>query len=191
MRLIICALLTSIALFFVLPAQAHHSFIIYDANDYVTYKGVFTKDNFNAGSHASFEFEITMPNGEKVIWKAESQGTGAWPNNRMKLLEVADIGQEITVTGWPLRNGRPVLWLHQMSGEETGRSISVDNRIVRGASQFVFDESGLLPESADLLPEFTPDGRRTYTEEGLLTRHGVTLLEELTGKNLDERQTPQ
>lgn len=177
-----------LATFISISVQAHHSFIIYDGSNYTTYEGVFVKDSFNAGSHAFFEFEVIGADGEAVIWKAETQATRIWPEDRPKFLDVADIGQEVVVTGWPLRNGQPTLWIHTMTGVESGISFSVDNRIVRGASQFSFGEGELSPESADMLPEFTPDGNRTRTDDGLLTRHGVTLLEEMTGKSLDERQ---
>jgi hypothetical protein len=169
-------------------AFAHHSFVIYDGENYTTYTGILTADRFNAGSHANFDFEVTGPDGEVVTWKAETQAPRLWPEDRPKFLDIADIGQEITVTGWPLRNGAPVVWVHTMSGTESGLSFSVDNRIVRGASQFTFAEGALLPEGADELPEFDPDGRRTRTDDGNLTRFGAALLEELSGKSFDPRQ---
>ena len=182
------ALVTLAATLFTLPLQAHHSFIIYDGNQYTTYKGVMTRDIFNAGSHASFEFEVTDASGEKTVWKAESQATRIWPEGRPTFIEVSAIGEEVTVTGWPLRSGQPVLWLHTMKNEQTGVGFSVDNRIVQGASQFTFGEGELFPEEAANLPEFDSEGRRTRTEDGLLTRFGVNLLQEMTGKELDERQ---
>ena len=169
-------------------AQAHHSFVIYDGNNYTTYTGILTADRFNSGSHANFDFEVTGPDGEVVTWKAETQAPRLWPEDRPKFLDVADIGQEITVTGWPLRNGAPVVWIHTMSGAESGLSFSVDNRIVPGASQFTFAEDALLPEGADELPEFDSEGRRTRTDDGNLTRHGAALLEETLGVSFDARQ---
>ena len=62
-----------------------------------------TRDIFNAGSHASFEFEVTDASGEKTLWKAESQATRIWPEGRPTFVEVSAIGEEVTVTGWPLR----------------------------------------------------------------------------------------
>lgn|GEM_PF-1985209 len=171
-----------------LSAQARHSFVIYDGSNYTTYTGILTADRFNAGSHANFDFEVTGPDGEVVTWKAESQSTRLWPEDRPTFIEVADIGKEITVTGWPLRNGAPVVWIHTMSGAESGLSFSVDNRIVQGASQFTFAEGALLPEGAEDLPEFNADGRATRTDDGNLTRFGAQLLEELSGKSFDARQ---
>ena len=177
-----------LALLFSVSAQAHHSFVIYDGTKYTSYTGILVADRFNSGSHANFDFEVTGPDGEKVVWKAETQATRLWPEDRPKFLDIADIGQEITVTGWPLRNGSPVMWVHTMSGTESGLSFSVDNRIVQGASQFTFREGELLPEEAKDLPEFTPDGQPTRRDDGNLTRFGARLMEEMTGKSFDERQ---
>jgi hypothetical protein len=75
-----------------------------------------------------------------------------------------------------------------MAGDQTGRSFAVNNRIVRGASQFTFGENELLPQEANDLPEFDSEGRRTRTDDGLLTRFGARLMEERSGKSFDERQ---
>ena len=166
-------------------AHAHHSFVIYDGTQYNTYTGVFTKDNFNAGSHANFEFQVTGEDGKVVTWKAETQAPRLWPEDRPKFLDVANIGEEIVVTGWPLRNGSPTMWIHTMRGVESGISFSVDNRIVQGASMFTFPEGELSPEGTEDLPEFTPDGNRVFTEDGLLTRHGAALLQEIQGVRFD------
>ena len=179
----------AVIMFAVPNTQAHHSYIIYDGNNYITLKGTFTKDVFRGSGHAHFFFEATMPDGEVVTWKAESQGANIWPEDRLEFLEVADIGEEITVTGWPFRNGTPTMFLHTMTSTKTGRQISVDNRTVPGASSFDFAEDQLNPEGAEDLPELTPDGRRVFTPEGYLTRFGTQLLEERTGKQaLDEEQ---
>ena len=42
----------SCGLLLAVSAQAHHSFVIYDGNDYITLKGVFTADHFRSGAHA-------------------------------------------------------------------------------------------------------------------------------------------
>jgi len=182
----------ALAMFVATSIQAHHSYIIYDGNNYITLTGTFTKDVFRGGGHAHFFFEATMPDGEVVTWKAESQGANIWPEDRLEFLEVADIGEEITVTGWPFRNGTPTMFLHTMTSSETGRKISVDNRTVPGASSFEFAEDGLNPAGAENLPEQTADGRRVFTPEGYLTRAGQQLLEEITGKEaLDEEQQQQ
>ena len=188
MKIIKLLLSMSCGLLLAASAQAHHSFIIYDGSNYITLKGVFTADRFRSGGHANFDMEVTGPDGEVVTWKVETQANRLWPEDRLTFIEVADIGQEITVTGWPTRSGAPILWIHTMTGDETGRSFAVNNRIVRGASQFTFGEGELFPEEADDLPEFDSEGRRTRTEDGLLTRFGARLMEERSGKSFDERQ---
>jgi len=173
-------------------SYAHHSYIIYDGEDYRTLNGVFLKDRFRGGGHAHFFVDVTMPDGEVVTWKVESLGAGRWQDHWLEFLEVADIGQQITVTGWPMRNGRPILFLHTMTGDTTGRSLEIDNRIVPAARDFSFDENEVNPELAADLPELTPDGQRVYTEEGYLTRAGERLLEERTGlRTLTEEQQAQ
>lgn len=183
----LAALSVATSLFLALPSQAHHSFVIYDGNNYSTYTGILVEDRFNSGSHANFDFEVTGPDGKKVIWKAETQAPRLWPEDRPKFLDVANIGEEITVTGWPLRNGSPTIWVHSMSGTRSGLSFTIDNRIVQGASQFTFEDGALLPKEAELLPEFDADGRRTRTDDGNLTRFGARLMEEMTGKSFDAR----
>ena len=172
-------------------AAAHHSFVIYDGNQYTTWKGILVSENLNAGSHAWFEFETTSETGEKTVWKAESQATRLWPEDRPTFLEVSEIGGEITVSGWPLRNGAPVAWLHKMENEQTGVGFSIDNRIVQGASQFTFEEGSLLPKEAANLPEFDSEGRRTRTDDGNLTRFGAALMEEMSGIEFDAREEYQ
>ena len=179
----------AVIMFSAVTTNAHHSYIIYDGQAYGIYKGVFKEDKFNSGGHAYFLFDITMPDGEVVTWKAESQGAGRWPEDRLTFSEVANVGDEVTVTGWPLRNGRPVLFLHTMAGIESGKSLSVDNRTVPGASNFTFSGDEVNPDYASQLPKFTPDGERVFTSEGYLTHAGERLLEQLTGKDtMDEDQ---
>ena len=132
MKVIKLLLTMSCGLLLAVSAQAHHSFVIYDGNDYITLKGVFTEDHFLSGAHAFFNMEVTGPDGEVVSWKVETQANRLWPEDRYTFIEVADIGQEITVTGWPTRSGASILWIHTMTGDESGRSFSVDNRIVQG-----------------------------------------------------------
>ena len=185
-----CYLAVSLMLASLIPplAQAHHSFVVYDGNNYTTWKGVLVAENLTAGSHAWFQIEVTSVDGEKTVWKAESQATRLWPEDRPTFLEVSEIGGEVTVTGWPLRNGKPIFWLHTMKNEQTGVGFSIDNRIVQGASQFTFKEGELLPEEAASLPEFDSEGRRTRTDDGNLTRFGARLMEEMSGKKFDDRQ---
>ena len=188
MKIIKMLLSMSCGLLLAVSAQAHHSFIVYDGTNYITLKGVFTDDRFRSGAHANFDMEVTGTDGEVVSWKVETQANRLWPEDRPTFIEVADIGQEITITGWPMRNGAPRLWLHTMTGDVSGINFSIDNRIVQGASQFTFGEGELLPEEAKDLPEFDPEGNPTRTDDGNLTRFGARLMEELSGKSFDERQ---
>jgi len=177
-----------LGMIFMTPSQAHHSFVVYDGTEYISLTGILTADRFNSGAHANFEFEVTGPDGESVVWKAETQARRLWPDDRPTFIEVAAIGEEITVTGWPLRNGAPTLWVHTMNGTKSGLGFSIDNRIVPGASQFTFREGELIPEEANNLPEFDSEGRRTRTDDGNLTRFGARLMEEMSGKSFDEQQ---
>jgi hypothetical protein len=163
-------------------SHAHHSYIIYDGEDYRTISGIFVKDRFRGGGHAHFFVDVTTPDGKVVTWKVESLTAGRWKEEWLEFLEVADIGQEITVTGWPMRSGRPILFLHTMTGNASGRNLEIDNRIVPAARDFSFGENEVNPVLAADLPEQTPDGQRVFTEEGYLTRAGERMLEERTGK---------
>jgi hypothetical protein len=174
-------LVAAVALCASIAAQAHHSFLIYDGKNYTTLKGVFTRDGFASGGHAYIEFDVTMPDGEVVTWKAESMGAGRWPEEHLEFSEVASIGDQITVTGWPLRNDRPVMFLYTMTSDETGIRLTKDTQLVPGASNFEYGENEVNPELASQLPEFTEDGERVFTEEGYLTHPGERLLEQISG----------
>ena len=63
-------------LIFAVSAQAHHSFVIYNGTKYTTYKGILISENFNVGSHARFEFEVTLEDGTKNVLKADIKQQG-------------------------------------------------------------------------------------------------------------------
>lgn len=177
-------LITSLLLGVSAAVQAHHSFIIYDGKDYTSLNGVFTQDGFDSGAHAYVNFDVTMPDGEVVTWKAESMGAGRWPEEHLEYSEVASIGEQITVTGWPMRNGAPIMFLHKMINDESGITLTKDTQTVPGASNFTFAESAVNPEFAAQLPEFTPEGDPVFTEEGFLTHPGERLLEQMSGLDI-------
>ena len=182
MRVLIVFLGLALGIAAATVSHAHHSYIIYDGEDYRTLKGVFVKDQFRGSGHAYFVVEVTLPNGDVESWKVESLNANRWKEEWPEFQEVAEIGQEVTVTGWPMRNGRPILFLHTMTGDSTGNRLEIDNRIVPAARDFSFGENEVNPALAADLPERTPDGQRVFTEEGYLTRAGERMLEEQTGK---------
>jgi len=101
----ISVLVLAVALLIVVaPLSAHHANAVFDTEKTVTVKGTVT-DWFWANPHCLLRFDVT-DNGEVAHWVGETQapinmiGNG-WRRDSFKL------GDEITVSLHPLRNGKP------------------------------------------------------------------------------------
>lgn len=90
------------------PALAHHSFAVHYVPDkIISVSGVVTKFRF-ANPHGVIFFAVTDENGEEVEWKGETNSPNmlrrrGWARDSLQP------GDEITVEGYPSRDGSPML----------------------------------------------------------------------------------
>ena len=94
------------ALIVSLPASAHHSGFAFDNETTFVMQGEVT-EWFWANPHCLLKFDVSSDSGEIVQWVTETQAPAnmidaGWRKNDLK------IGDEVTVTVRPARNGNPV-----------------------------------------------------------------------------------
>jgi hypothetical protein len=85
---------------------AHHGAAQFDVGKKVTVKGTVT-EWFWANPHCFLRFDVTGDNGQVVHWAAEAQsGPNIIPQGFSK--QTFNVGDEVTVTLEPVKNGRPL-----------------------------------------------------------------------------------
>ncbi len=115
-------LLVGLALASVAPAaQAHHSFAVYfDSTKDVTISGKVTAFRFT-NPHGTIVLEVTDAQGRVREWRAETNAPvvlqrRGWTRSSVKP------GDQITIEGWPSRDGKPYLRLR--------RAVHADGRLI-------------------------------------------------------------
>lgn len=94
-------------------APAHHSFaVFFDAQKTVTIKGKVTQYRFT-NPHGTIALDVKKPDGSVEKWRAETNAPviltrRGWTRDSVKP------GDEVTITGWPSRDGRPYVRLSEM-----------------------------------------------------------------------------
>jgi hypothetical protein len=84
-------------------AQAHHSFAIYDIDNKIERHGVVTKFEF-AQPHILMVLEAERSDGTTETWAIESMAPRRWDGFGYPR-DVTNVGDEVTILGWPARNG--------------------------------------------------------------------------------------
>lgn len=91
-----------------LGAQAHHSFAVhYDTEKFISVTG--TVDSFSfANPHGIIRMTVETESGDTEEWRAETNSPNllkrrGWDKDSIQP------GQEITVEGWPARDGSPLI----------------------------------------------------------------------------------
>ena len=93
-------------------AQAHHSFAVYfDSSKDVTIKGKVTAFRFT-NPHGTIVLDVAAAQGRVREWRAETNAPvvlmrRGWTRSSIKA------GEEITVDGWPSRDGKPYMRLRR------------------------------------------------------------------------------
>lgn len=88
------------------PVWAHHGNAAFDADKRVTMKGTVT-EWFWANPHCFLRFDVKDDAGQVVHWVVEAQsGPNIIPYGFTK--QTFKVGDEVTVTLEPVRNGRPL-----------------------------------------------------------------------------------
>jgi len=118
-------LLAGLALACAAPAaQAHHSFAVYfDASKEVTITGKVTAFRFT-NPHGTIVLDVTDERGRVREWRAETNAPVVL-QRRGWTRSIVKAGDEITITGWPSRDGKPYMRL--------SRAVHADGRLIGNA----------------------------------------------------------
>jgi hypothetical protein len=118
-------LLVGLALACAAPAaQAHHSFAVYfDASKEVTIKGKVTAFRFT-NPHGTIVLDVTDAQGRVREWRAETNAPVVLQRRGWTRASVKP-GDEIAITGWPSRDGKPYMRL--------ARAVHADGRLIGNA----------------------------------------------------------
>lgn len=86
-------------------AIAHHSAAMYDRSKKVTVTGTVSRFQW-VNPHSWIDISVTGEDGKTVMWSFEA-GTPGQMRPTGLTPEVLKVGDTITLTGYPLRDGRP------------------------------------------------------------------------------------
>jgi len=121
---VICLLTISVPLF------AHHGAASYDTDKKVTLKGAVTRWIWS-NPHCLLQFDVTDDSGHVVRWVAETENPSTmirsgWLEKSFK------VGDQVTVTGLPVKNGNPVVRIIEVvlsSGQRLPGRINPDTEV--------------------------------------------------------------
>ena len=94
---------TGLALSTALSAQAHHSFATYDIDNKIERRGIVIKFEF-VQPHILMVLEAKRDDGSTETWEIESMAPRRWDSFGYPR-DVTKVGDEITILGWPARDG--------------------------------------------------------------------------------------
>jgi hypothetical protein len=94
----------SVALIFVSPPlRAHHGWAAFTSDSQITLKGTVIEFHF-VNPHSVVEFQVTDAKGQKHVWEGELTSRSNLTPRGWTPTALED-KEEITVTGYPARNG--------------------------------------------------------------------------------------
>ena len=102
-------LVAALATGFLGVSHAHHSFAIYDIDNKISRTGVLTLFEFSQ-PHIQLVLEATLDNGLKETWEIESMAPRRWDSFDHPR-DVAEVGETVTILGWPARDGSDTMAL--------------------------------------------------------------------------------
>jgi hypothetical protein len=108
---------TALTLSAACPAQAHHSFATYDIDNKIERRGTVTKFEF-VQPHILMVLEAQRDDGSIETWEIESMAPRRWDSFGYPR-DVAKVGDEITILGWPARDGTDKMVLSTIISQET------------------------------------------------------------------------
>lgn len=127
----IAGLLILLAVCGATPALAHHSFVVsYLPDKIIKVTGVVSEFRFS-NPHGIVHFKVKTPEGEEQEWRAETNSPNVlkrrgWTNDSIK------VGDVITVTGWPARDGSNLIRVSKI--EVPGGKVLIGQQPVEGFS---------------------------------------------------------
>ena len=101
-------------------AEAHHSFAIYDIDNKIERTGILTKFEF-VQPHVMMELVAQREDGSSETWLIESGAPRRWAEYGLDT-SVASVGEEVTILGWPARDGTDRMVLSTIITER-GRTV--------------------------------------------------------------------
>ena len=103
------ALVAALATGFLGVSHAHHSFAIYDIDNKISRTGVLTLFEFSQ-PHIQLVLDATLEDGSKETWEIESMAPRRWDSFEHPR-DVAEVGETVTILGWPARDGSDTMAL--------------------------------------------------------------------------------
>ncbi|MBT5332083.1 MAG: hypothetical protein HOL48_09930 [Porticoccaceae bacterium] len=103
---------------FALPAQAHHSYAIYDIDNKIERVGILKEFNW-VQPHITMVFESTCDDGRVETWDIVTKAIRLWERDG-HVRDFAEIGETITILGWPARDGSGNMALSAITSEKVG-----------------------------------------------------------------------
>jgi len=91
---------------FCAPLAAHHGYAAYDTDKKVTVKGTVTDWRWS-NPHCVLQLDVTDGTGQVSHWVAETENPATMARNGWSK-EAIKVGDQITVSAIPVKNGRPV-----------------------------------------------------------------------------------
>ena len=120
MRKLHAALLFCLAFGATAPASAHHSFVVtYLPDKLISVTGVVSEFRFS-NPHGIIRFTVKSPEGMESEWRAETNSPNILKRRGWKADSIK-VGDTITVTGWPARDGSNLIRINKVllsSGKE-------------------------------------------------------------------------
>ena len=115
MRKALAIVLGSLA-FAAVPGFAHHSTVMFDDQKEITVTGV-VKEFQYTNPHSWLLVDVTSDDGTVTTWGFEAEGPSTLARAGIRKSDLQP-GTEITITGHPMRDGRPAAaWLHATRGD--------------------------------------------------------------------------
>lgn len=102
---------------FSLSASAHHSYSIYDIDNKIERVGILKEFNW-IQPHITLVVESTCADGRVENWHITTKAIRLWERDHER--DFADIGDTITILGWPSRNGKEEMALSAITSEKVG-----------------------------------------------------------------------
>ena len=119
-------IVTTLLMLISYSSHAHHSFAIYDIDNKISRTGVLTKLAFS-NPHIALELEVTNEDGSMEHWTIESMNPGRWDDRGLPR-DIAEVGETVTIVGWPARNGTDDMSLSAMTTDRGTTVISAEVR---------------------------------------------------------------
>lgn len=98
------------------PTLAHHSAVMFDDQSEITVSGV-VKEFQYTNPHSWLLVDVTDDAGVVTTWGFEAEGPSTLARAGIRRSDFSP-GTEITITGHPMRDGRPAAaWTHAVRGD--------------------------------------------------------------------------